>query len=116
MRHFVDSSLQDSNFTTSDILNFLYTGPEEWREAGMASFDWRNLFNVADQLLRTLNQYGEVRTIRGRGRGSRLIAAFQTFPGCAAGEPWVGASSRPFQTGASVFQVCSPELCNKAPF
>uniref|UniRef100_H3DBM3 P-type phospholipid transporter n=1 Tax=Tetraodon nigroviridis TaxID=99883 RepID=H3DBM3_TETNG len=59
VRHFVDNSLKDSNFTTGDILNFLYTGPEEWREPGMLSFDWRNVFNVADQLLRTFNQYVE---------------------------------------------------------
>uniref|UniRef100_A0A3Q3XQQ9 ABC transporter domain-containing protein n=1 Tax=Mola mola TaxID=94237 RepID=A0A3Q3XQQ9_MOLML len=57
--HFMDNSLKDSNFTTKDILNFLYTGPEEWREPGMPSFDWRNVFNVADQLIRMIDQYGE---------------------------------------------------------
>lgn len=59
--HFLDQSLGDANFTTKDILNFLYTGPEEWREPGMAGFDWRNVFNGADQLIRLFNQYGEVR-------------------------------------------------------
>lgn len=58
---FIDDRLGDSNFTTRDILNFLYTGPEEWREPGMPSFDWRNVFNVADQLIRMFNRYGEVR-------------------------------------------------------
>lgn len=58
--HFLDQSLADANFTTKDILNFLYTGPEEWREPGMAGFDWRNVFNGADQLIRLFNQYGEV--------------------------------------------------------
>ncbi|XP_019712472.1 retinal-specific ATP-binding cassette transporter-like isoform X2 [Hippocampus comes] len=57
--NFVDKSLEDANVTTKDILNFLYSGPEEWREAGMSRFDWRNIFNVTDQLIRTLNQYAE---------------------------------------------------------
>ncbi|XP_054609148.1 retinal-specific phospholipid-transporting ATPase ABCA4-like isoform X2 [Dunckerocampus dactyliophorus] len=57
--NFVDDSLKDANLTTKDILNFLYTGPEETREAGMSSFDWRNVFNVTDQIIRTVNQYAE---------------------------------------------------------
>lgn len=61
---FIDDRLGDSNFTTRDILNFLYTGPEEWREPGMPNFDWRNIFNVADQLIRMFNRYGEVRHSR----------------------------------------------------
>lgn len=60
--HFMDDNLSDSNFTTKDILNFLYNGPEERRERGMAHFDWRNIFNVVDQVIRTLNRYGEVST------------------------------------------------------
>lgn len=62
--HFMDDSLGDANFTTKDIVNFLYTGPEEWRDPGMPNFDWRNVFNVADQLIRMFNQYGEVRNER----------------------------------------------------
>lgn len=61
---FMDDSLGDTNFTTKDILNFLYTGPEEWRDPGMPNFDWRNVFNIADQLIRMFNQYGEVRNTR----------------------------------------------------
>lgn len=64
VRHFMDTHLEGVNFTTQDILNLLYTGPEEWREPGMPSFDWRNVFNIADQLLRMFNQYGEVRNTR----------------------------------------------------
>ncbi|XP_073347052.1 retinal-specific phospholipid-transporting ATPase ABCA4-like isoform X2 [Pagrus major] len=56
---FMDNSLGDSNFTTKDILNFLYNGPEEWREPGMPKFDWRNIFNIADELIRMFNKYGE---------------------------------------------------------
>ncbi|XP_061694281.1 retinal-specific phospholipid-transporting ATPase ABCA4 [Syngnathoides biaculeatus] len=57
--NFVDQNLEDANMTTRDILNFLYSGPEERREAGMPSFDWRNILNVTDQLIRTVNQYAE---------------------------------------------------------
>lgn len=62
--HFMDDSLGDANFTTKDIVNFLYTGPEEWRDPDMPNFDWRNVFKVADQLIRMFNQYGEVRNER----------------------------------------------------
>lgn len=80
----MDNSLADANLTTNNILNFLYTGPEEWREPGMPRFDWRNVFNVADQLLRMFNQYGEVSGIT-EGEQERVSADCQTFPGCSAG-------------------------------
>ncbi|XP_077380165.1 retinal-specific phospholipid-transporting ATPase ABCA4 isoform X2 [Festucalex cinctus] len=57
--NFVDKSLEDANVTTRDILNFLYGGSEERREKGMPSFDWRNIFNITDQIIRTVNQYAE---------------------------------------------------------
>ncbi|KAL3988763.1 ATP-dependent DNA helicase 2 subunit 1 [Sarotherodon galilaeus] len=56
---FMDNSLVGTEFTTKDILNFLYNGPEREREAGMPNFDWRNIFNITDQLIRMFNQYGE---------------------------------------------------------
>lgn len=58
--HFMDNSLVGTEFTTKDILNFLYNGPEREREAGMPNFDWRNIFNITDQLIHMFNQYGEV--------------------------------------------------------
>lgn len=58
---FMDESLEDTDFTSKDILNFLYNGPEEQREEGMPNFDWRNIFNITDQIIRMFNQYGEVR-------------------------------------------------------
>ncbi|XP_069366933.1 retinal-specific phospholipid-transporting ATPase ABCA4-like isoform X1 [Paralichthys olivaceus] len=57
--HFVDTSLEDTDFTTKDILNFLHSGPEEQREASMPNFDWRNIFNITDQMIRMFNNYGE---------------------------------------------------------
>ncbi|KAM4557505.1 retinal-specific phospholipid-transporting ATPase ABCA4-like [Fundulus diaphanus] len=56
---FVDDSLADSEFTIKDILNFLHNGPEEEREEGMPDLDWRNIFNITDQIVRLFNQYGE---------------------------------------------------------
>lgn len=112
MRHFVDNSLGDSNVSTSDILNFLYTGPEEWREPGMPSLDWRNVFNIADRLLRTFNQYGQVRDVPAAPRRSRPGSVFQSFPGCGAGGVCRDLL-RALQTGASVFQVCFLEAATR---
>ncbi|KAM6948363.1 retinal-specific phospholipid-transporting ATPase ABCA4 [Aplochiton taeniatus] len=56
---FLDSSMQDSGFSSKDILNFLYSGPEGKREEDMPNFDWRNIFTLADQVIRMFNQYGE---------------------------------------------------------
>ncbi|XP_028282913.1 retinal-specific ATP-binding cassette transporter-like [Parambassis ranga] len=56
---FIDSSLTETSFTTQDILNFLYNGPEDKREAGKPNFDWRNIFNITDQMIRMFNKYGE---------------------------------------------------------
>uniref|UniRef100_A0A8D3C630 ATP-binding cassette, sub-family A (ABC1), member 4b n=1 Tax=Scophthalmus maximus TaxID=52904 RepID=A0A8D3C630_SCOMX len=57
--HFVDTSLEDTNFTTKDILNFLHNGCEEQREGRLPNFDWRNIFNATDQIVRTFSRYGE---------------------------------------------------------
>uniref|UniRef100_A0A669EAL6 P-type phospholipid transporter n=1 Tax=Oreochromis niloticus TaxID=8128 RepID=A0A669EAL6_ORENI len=63
---FMDNSLVGTEFTTKDILNFLYNGPEREREAGIPNFDWRNIFNITDQLIRMFNQYGEVSNLQER--------------------------------------------------
>jgi len=59
--HFMDNSLVETDLTTKDILNFLHNGPDVEREEGMPNFDWRNIFNITDQIIRMSNQYGEVR-------------------------------------------------------
>lgn len=56
----MDNSLVETDFTTKDILNFLHSGPDDERDAGMQNFDWRNIFNTSDQIIRMFNQYGEV--------------------------------------------------------
>ncbi|KAJ3594749.1 hypothetical protein NHX12_004056 [Muraenolepis orangiensis] len=60
---FLDKRLEDTAFSTQDVLNFLYSGPEYKREDGMADFDWRNVFNLVDPLIRTFNQYSECITL-----------------------------------------------------
>ncbi|CAN9506482.1 unnamed protein product [Ophioblennius macclurei] len=56
---FIDKSLEKAPFSSKHILNFLHNGPPENRMAGMPDFDWRDIFNLADRVIRMLNQYGE---------------------------------------------------------
>lgn len=114
MRHFVDNSLEDSNFTTGDILNFLYTGPEEWREPGMLSFDWRNVFNAADQLLRTFNQYVEVRHVTAALRRTGPRSSSNRFPGRGAGRLCWGLPGLPRQVHQS--SRSAPRRLQQGPF
>ncbi|CAL1580468.1 unnamed protein product [Knipowitschia caucasica] len=57
--HFMDNSLEGTGFRTADILNFLHSGSEEERDPGMMNMDWRNIFNLTDQVFHTINQYGQ---------------------------------------------------------
>ncbi|XP_035474924.1 retinal-specific phospholipid-transporting ATPase ABCA4 isoform X1 [Scophthalmus maximus] len=56
---FIDRSLEEVPLSSKHILNFLYNGPPEDRPDDMPDFDWRNLFNLTDQVIRMLNQYGD---------------------------------------------------------
>ncbi|RXN15649.1 retinal-specific ATP-binding cassette transporter-like protein [Labeo rohita] len=56
---YINKGLKDTPFTGQHILNFLYTGPEEDRDEDMPNFDWRNIFNLTDQVIRLINRYGE---------------------------------------------------------
>ncbi|XP_019523093.1 PREDICTED: retinal-specific ATP-binding cassette transporter [Hipposideros armiger] len=49
----------DEDVTTEAVLNFLYKGPRESRADNMASFNWRDIFNITDHTLRLANQYLE---------------------------------------------------------
>uniref|UniRef100_A0A8C9VJB0 ATP binding cassette subfamily A member 4 n=1 Tax=Scleropages formosus TaxID=113540 RepID=A0A8C9VJB0_SCLFO len=60
VKNLIDKNLEGTEFSSRDILNFLHHGPEEDREEDMPNFDWRNVFNLTDQLIRILNKYGEV--------------------------------------------------------
>lgn len=57
---FIDRSLEEAPFSSKHILNFLHNGPPEDREDGVPNFDWRDIFNLTDRVIRMLNQYGEV--------------------------------------------------------
>ncbi|XP_066547830.1 retinal-specific phospholipid-transporting ATPase ABCA4 isoform X2 [Amia ocellicauda] len=55
----IDRNLEDTHFSSKDILNFLYNGPPEDRPEDMPNFDWRDIFKQTDQVIRMFNQYGE---------------------------------------------------------
>lgn len=47
-------------FSSKHILNFLHNGPPEERPDDVPDFDWRDIFNLTDRVIRMLNQYGDV--------------------------------------------------------
>lgn len=57
---FIDRTLEEAPFSSKHILNFLHNGPPEDRLPDTPDFDWRDIFNLTDRLIRMLNQYGEV--------------------------------------------------------
>ncbi|KAM9332939.1 retinal-specific phospholipid-transporting ATPase ABCA4a [Pholidichthys leucotaenia] len=56
---FIDRSLEMAPFSSKHILNFLHNGPPEDRPDGVPDFDWRDIFNLMDRVIRMLNQYGD---------------------------------------------------------
>uniref|UniRef100_A0A9J7ZV75 ATP-binding cassette, sub-family A (ABC1), member 4a n=1 Tax=Cyprinus carpio carpio TaxID=630221 RepID=A0A9J7ZV75_CYPCA len=56
---YINKGLKDTSFTGQHILNFLYNGLDEDRAQDMPNFDWRNIFNMTDQVIRLINRYGE---------------------------------------------------------
>ncbi|XP_041823569.1 retinal-specific phospholipid-transporting ATPase ABCA4-like [Melanotaenia boesemani] len=56
---FIDRSLENAPFSSKHILNFLHNGPSEDRPDDMPNFDWRDIFNLTDRVIRMLNQYGD---------------------------------------------------------
>ncbi|XP_021322694.1 retinal-specific phospholipid-transporting ATPase ABCA4 isoform X1 [Danio rerio] len=56
---FLDRRLRETEFSTKDILNFLHNGPEGERFMNMTSFDWSDVFRLADQAIRMFNRYSE---------------------------------------------------------
>lgn len=57
---FIDRTLEEAPFSSQHVLNVLHNGPSEDRLPDMPNFDWRDIFNLTDQVIRMLNQYGEV--------------------------------------------------------
>ncbi|XP_035980943.1 retinal-specific phospholipid-transporting ATPase ABCA4 isoform X2 [Fundulus heteroclitus] len=56
---FIDRNLEEAPFSSEHILNFLHNGPREERRYDMPNFDWRDIFNLTDRVIRMLNQYGD---------------------------------------------------------
>ncbi|XP_077410492.1 retinal-specific phospholipid-transporting ATPase ABCA4-like isoform X1 [Vanacampus margaritifer] len=56
---FIDRSLEQAPFSTKHILNFLHNRLPEERLDSMPDFDWRDVFNLTDRVIRMLNQYGD---------------------------------------------------------
>uniref|UniRef100_A0A8C6TIK3 P-type phospholipid transporter n=1 Tax=Neogobius melanostomus TaxID=47308 RepID=A0A8C6TIK3_9GOBI len=56
---FIDRSFEEAPFSSKHILNILYNGPPEERPADVPNFDWRDVFNLTDRVIRMLNQYGD---------------------------------------------------------
>uniref|UniRef100_A0AAR2LXT6 P-type phospholipid transporter n=1 Tax=Pygocentrus nattereri TaxID=42514 RepID=A0AAR2LXT6_PYGNA len=56
---FLDQRLEGSQFNTKHVLNFLHNGCDTERYENMPRFDWRNVFNLTDQVVRMFIQYSE---------------------------------------------------------
>ncbi|XP_044032286.1 retinal-specific phospholipid-transporting ATPase ABCA4a isoform X2 [Siniperca chuatsi] len=56
---FIDRTLEEAPFSSKHILNFLHNGPPEDRPDNVPDFDWRDIFNLTDRVIRMLNQYGD---------------------------------------------------------
>ncbi|XP_066453464.1 retinal-specific phospholipid-transporting ATPase ABCA4 [Eleutherodactylus coqui] len=59
VKDFLNRQLGDNGLSAEDVINFLYNGNPDARPEGQADFDWRNVFNFTDQLVRFFNQYME---------------------------------------------------------
>ncbi|XP_075472553.1 retinal-specific phospholipid-transporting ATPase ABCA4 isoform X2 [Ascaphus truei] len=63
VKDFLNRQLDDDRLTADDVINFLYNGIPDARPEGQANFDWRNIFNFTDQVVRLFNQYMECLTL-----------------------------------------------------
>ncbi|KAM4720611.1 retinal-specific phospholipid-transporting ATPase ABCA4 isoform 1-T1 [Rhinophrynus dorsalis] len=57
VKDFLNRQLGDDGITADDVINFLYNGNPDARPEGQANFDWRNVFNFTDQVIRLFNEY-----------------------------------------------------------
>ncbi|KAM9324762.1 retinal-specific phospholipid-transporting ATPase ABCA4 [Gastrophryne carolinensis] len=63
LKDFINRQLGDDGISADDIINFLYNGHPDSRPEGQPNFDWRNVFNLTDQVVRLFNQYMECLTL-----------------------------------------------------
>ncbi|XP_077309012.1 retinal-specific phospholipid-transporting ATPase ABCA4 isoform X1 [Lithobates pipiens] len=59
VRDFLNRQLGDDGINADDVINFLYNGNPDSRPEGQPNFDWRNVFNLTDHVLRLFNKYME---------------------------------------------------------
>ncbi|KAF0872871.1 ABCA4 protein, partial [Crocuta crocuta] len=59
VKDFLNSQLDEEGITVETVLNFLYKGPREDQADDMASFNWRDVFNITDRTLRLASRYLE---------------------------------------------------------
>lgn len=61
VKDFLNRQFGEEGLTVEMALDFLYNGPQESQADSVASFNWRDVFNITDHTLRLVNQYLEVR-------------------------------------------------------
>ncbi|XP_035882338.1 retinal-specific phospholipid-transporting ATPase ABCA4 isoform X5 [Phyllostomus discolor] len=59
VKGFLNKQFGEEGITAEAVLNFLYKGAPESQADDVASFNWRDIFNVTDRALRLANQYLE---------------------------------------------------------
>ncbi|XP_045703156.1 retinal-specific phospholipid-transporting ATPase ABCA4 isoform X1 [Phyllostomus hastatus] len=59
VKGFWNKQFGEEGITAEAVLNFLYKGAPESQADDVASFNWRDIFNVTDRALRLANQYLE---------------------------------------------------------
>ncbi|XP_026353368.1 retinal-specific phospholipid-transporting ATPase ABCA4 [Ursus arctos] len=59
VKGFLNSQLGEEGITAEAVLNFLDRGAQESQADGVASFNWRDVFNITDRTLRLASRYLE---------------------------------------------------------
>ncbi|KAM4021891.1 retinal-specific phospholipid-transporting ATPase ABCA4 [Anomaloglossus baeobatrachus] len=63
VKDFLNRQLGENGLTADDIINFMDNGNPDAQVEGQSNFDWRNMFNFTDHLVRLFNQYVECLTL-----------------------------------------------------
>ncbi|XP_053326101.1 retinal-specific phospholipid-transporting ATPase ABCA4 [Spea bombifrons] len=63
VKDFLNRQLGDEGINADDVINFLYNGDSDSRSDEQPNFDWRNVFNFTDQVIRLFNNYMECLTL-----------------------------------------------------
>lgn len=85
VKGFLNSQLGEEGITAEAVLNLLDRGARESQADGVASFNWRDVFNITDRTLRLASRYLEVRNLLFRTDAPRILTApkerWILFPG-----------------------------------